>query len=265
MYNKHILIFCVFAERQFMNDREKDKQEISVSVIQILRILRRNLIPIILITVIVGAGAFLITKNFVKPKYKASALIYVQSKDYDQAATGITTSDLSIAQRLANTYSIILRTDDVLEGVVETLHDESLTTGKIKGSLTAEPMDNTEIFTINYVDTDPVRATKVVNAVAEIAPREIMNVVKAGTAKVIQVQANPPKSPISPHIYRITGVAALIALALSSLVFILISVLDTRIRSVEDLSETFNLPVFGSIPTISTDSAIAEKEESDDE
>ncbi len=75
-----------------------------------------------------------------------------------------------------------------------------------------------------------------------------------------------PTSPISPNKTRNAAIAALAALALSAAVFILISLLDTRIRTTEDLTESFDYPVLGSIPTITADIAAAEiaEDEEDD-
>ena len=178
----------------------------------------------------------------------------------------MTTSDLSIAKQLVNTYSIILKTDSVLNDVVENLPEESkVSARKIAANLSAAAVNNTEIFRISYVDTDPVRAKEVVNAIADIAPEKIIEVVKAGDASVIEKQAATPSSPISPHKLRNTAIAALAVFLASSLVFVLVSLLDTRVRSVEDLSEMFGYPVLGSVPTITADLDSAEKAEGEDE
>lgn len=245
-----------------MNGKEKE-QEYTISIIQILKILRKYLIPILIITIAAGAVTYVISAKFIKPKYKAEALIYVSAKDYMQSGT-MTTSDLSIAKQLVNTYSIILKTDGVLNKVTERLGNQ-ITAAKIKANLSAAAVNNTEVFTISYVDTNPERAQAVVNAIADIAPDEIMNVVKAGNASVIQRQEKTPVNPISPNKMRNAAIAALAAFVLSAAVFILISLLDTRIRTVEDLTDEFDMPVLGSIPTITADLSAAETAEDDDD
>ncbi len=244
-----------------MNGKEKE-QEYTISIIQILKILRKYLIPILIITIAAGAVTYVISAKFIKPKYKAEALIYVSAKDYMQSGT-MTTSDLSIAKQLVSTYSIILKTDGVLNKVTERLGNQ-ITAAKIKANLSASAVNNTEVFTISYVDTNPERAQAVVNAIADIAPDEIMNVVKAGNASVIQWAATPV-NPISPNKTRNAAIAALAAFVLSAAVFILISLLDTRIRTVEDLTDEFDMPVLGSIPTITADLSAAETAEDDDD
>ena len=245
-----------------MNEREKN-QEYTISVVQILKILKKYLIPILIITIVAGAAAYVISAKFIKPKYRAEAMIYVSAKDYMQSGQ-VTTSDLSIAKQLVNTYAIILKTDNVLNEVCESLGNQ-ITAAKIRANLSASSVNNTEVFTVSYVDTNPERATAVVNAIADIAPEKIIEVVKAGDASVIS-RPKTPTSPISPNKTRNAAIAALAALALSAAVFILISLLDTRIRTTEDLTESFDYPVLGSIPTITADIAAAEiaEDEEDD-
>lgn len=256
------LIIYIFIGRQLMNEQE-GRQEITISIIQILRILKKFIVPILIITVVAAGIVYLIESIFVKPKYEASAMIYVQAKKMTDDSQVYSTSDLSVAKQLVDTYSIILKTDEVLEDVA-TMLNHQVTVEQLYKSITAKSVNNTEIFSINYQDTNPERARDVINALAEIAPERIKDVVKAGEASVVQ-KASTPKDPVSPRKMRDAAIAAVAGLVGSSFIFVLIAILDTRIRSVEDLTENFNFPVLGSIPTISADMTAAEKEEKEDE
>lgn len=246
-----------------MNNNDTNEQEVSISLLLIFRIIVKHILPILLATVVVGGAAFAVTKIFIKPKYKASAMVYVRANA--QTGNTTTTSEMSVAKQLVTTYSIILETDRVLEEVYENLDSQykvSVTT--IKNNLTEEAIENSEIFRINYVDTDPERAEKIVNAVAEIAPQKILDIVQTGAAQVVQY-ASTPKSPISPNALRNAAIAAAAAFVLSAAVFVMIALFDTSIRTSEDLSETFGLTVLGSIPTIMSEAESSDGEEPDDE
>ena len=246
-----------------MNQNENNAGESSISLVLIFRIIWKYILPILLITILAGGAVFAATKLFIKPKYKASAMVYVRANT--QAGSTTTTSEMSVAKQLVTTYSIILETDSVLEEVYENLEDQyKVPINTIKSSLTEEAIENSEIFRINYEDTDPIRAEKIVNAVAEIAPMKIIEVVQTGAAQVVQL-ASTPKTPVSPSAVRNAAIAALAAFVLSAVVFVLVSVLDTSIRTSEDLSETFGITVLGSIPTIVSDTEITDKEDADDD
>lgn len=247
-----------------MNQNENNVQESGVSLELIFRIVWKHILPILLATVVVGGAAFAVTKIFVKPKYRASAMVYVRANT-QQNGNAMTTSEMNVAKQLVTTYSIILETDSVLEEVYENLEEQyKVPVNTIKNNLTEEAIENSEIFRISYTDTDPVRAEKIVNAVAEIAPEKIIDVVKTGAAQVVQ-PASTPKSPVSPNAVRNAAIAAVAAFVIAGAVFVLISVLDTSIRTSDDLSETFGITVLGSIPTIVSDADSIDKEETDDE
>ena len=246
-----------------MNNNDTNEQEVSISLLLIFRIIVKHILPILLATVVVGGAAFAVTKIFIKPKYRASAMVYVRANA--QTGNTTTTSEMSVAKQLVTTYSIILETDRVLEEVYDNLDSQykvSVTT--IKNNLTEEAIENSEIFRINYVDTDPERAEKIVNAVAEIAPQKILDIVQTGAAQVVQY-ASTPKSPIAPNALRNAAIAAAAAFVLSAAVFVMIALFDTSIRTSEDLSETFGLTVLGSIPTIMSEAESSDGEEPDDE
>ena len=246
-----------------MNNNDTSEQEVSISLVLICKIILKHILPILLATVVVGGATFAVTKIFIKPKYRASAMVYVRANA--QTGNTTTTSEMSVAKQLVTTYSIILETDRVLEEVYEKLDSQyKVSINTIKGNLSEEAIENSEIFRISYVDTDPVRAEKIVNAVAEIAPQKILDIVQTGAAQVVQY-ASTPQSPISPNATRNAAIAAAAAFVLAAVVFVLIAILDTRIRTSEDLSETFGITVLGSIPTIMSENDIADGEESDDE
>ena len=246
-----------------MNKSENGGQEITISLVSVFRIILRHILPIVLATVIVGGAAFAFTKLFIKPKYRASAMVYVRANT--QAGNTTTTSEMSVAKQLVTTYSIILETDSVLSEVVENLDTQyKVPIDTIKGRLTEEAIENSEIFRISYEDTDPARAEKIINAVAEIAPKKILDVVQTGAAQVVQY-ASTPTSPVSPNAGRNTLIAAIIAFVVTATVFVLIAVFDTRIRTSEDLSETFGITVLGTVPTIVSDAESHSSEETEDD
>ena len=246
-----------------MNEKEQDRKEITIDILQILRILWKFIIPILIITIVAGTAVYVIESVFVKPKYQATALIYVQAKKITDETTTVSTSDLNVAKQLVDTYSIILKTHSVLDDVVEKLGNQ-VSFEKIKNGLKAASVNSTEIFSISYTDTDPRRATDIINAIAEVAPDAIKDTVKAGVASVVE-WAEVPTKPVSPNKLRDAAIAAVAGLVGSGFIFVLVAILDTRIRSVEDLTDNFSFPVLGSIPTISADLTIADKEEKEDE
>ena len=104
---------------------------------------------LVLCALVAGALAYIYTANFITPLYRASVSIYVNNANPQMVNSSyISGSDLATAQRLVNTYVNIIRSDTVLEKVAQQ-SGLDITTNQIRGMMTAESVENTEIFNIN--------------------------------------------------------------------------------------------------------------------
>ena len=77
---------------------------------------------IIIICAVVGAGAaFSFSFFLITPQYEASALLYVNNNSVDLGNTklSITSGDLTAQEGLIDTYSVILKSRNTLEAVIE--------------------------------------------------------------------------------------------------------------------------------------------------
>ena len=88
---------------------------------ELLGVLLRRIWIIILAAVLVGAAAFGYTYYMVDPLYKASTLLYVNNSSISLGSTSVTISgsELNAAQKLVNTYLVILKSRSVLNDVIE--------------------------------------------------------------------------------------------------------------------------------------------------
>lgn len=219
----------------------------------LLLALMRKLWLIVLCAVIIGAAAFGYTKYFVTPMYRASVTIYVNNNrlNVEGSTATLTTSDLSVAQRLVSTYVITLKSDRVLNKVAQEL-DVKLSASQIRGMISAEAVDNTEVFNVTITNADPALAAQIANAVAKVAPDEISEIVVGSSTKIIDY-ATVPKSPSSPNVMRNTALGAVIGIVLAAVIAILQELLDVRVREEQDVTRLSEAPILGRIPDFALD------------
>lgn len=215
--------------------------------------LMRKLWLLVLCAVIVGAAAFGYTRYFVTPLYQASATIYVNNNrlNIEGSTATLTSSDLSVAQRLVSTYVINLKSDRVLNKVVQEL-DVELTAAQIRSMISAESIDNTEVFKVQITNADPVLAAEIANAIAKVAPDEIAEIVVGSSTKIIDY-ATVPTSPSSPNVMRNTVLGAAIGVLLAAVIVILQVLMDVRVRDEQDIVRISNAPILGRIPDFALD------------
>jgi capsular polysaccharide biosynthesis protein len=215
---------------------------------QIFEILRKKFLVILLAVITCGVAAFSISAYVIKPQYTATASLYVYSNT-NHTENSITTSELTASQELVNTYIVVLKSDTVLDQVIEYLNID-LSSEDIRKNMSASSIDGTEAFSIGINDINPERAQQIVNAIVDIAPEEIVRVVKAGGVEVIDY-AKEPTEPSSPNKLLYTVVGALLGLIIPFGYFFVRVIFDSKIHGEDDLQSNFNIPVLGIIPTIS--------------
>lgn len=219
---------------------------------QLVMLLKKRLLIILVSTLLLGAGAYFYSSSFVTPLYTATVKMYVYN---DAERSGMmTTSELNAAKSLVDTYIVIIRSDTVLDRVAESL---GLDTGTehLGSILSAGSIDSTEAFSVSITHSDPALAQSIVNEIAAIAPEEIIRVVKAGSVEVIDY-AKLPEFPVSPNIATNTLAGALAGFVLSFGGVVIYELFDTKIRDEGDLTREFDIPVLGSVPSLTGNDGI---------
>lgn len=216
----------------------------NLSLMEIMSILKKNIILILFVTLLSGSGIFALSYYVITPKYTATASMYVHSK---LDGSEITSFDLTASQELVSTYIVIIKSDTVLDKVISDMK-LNLTAKEIRKGLEASSLDETEAFSISYTHTDPKFAQAVVNKVLEIAPNEIMRIVQAGGVEIIDY-AKEPVIPASPNIVLNTVVGTVMIILVTIGICIIVKKLDTKIHTETDLAR-FSIPVLGIIPVI---------------
>lgn len=200
---------------------------------------------IVLCAVIAASAMFVYTKAFVTPLYTAKAMIYINSNP-ERESVSLTTSDLTVASRLVGTYVNILKSNTVLEEVVSK-SGVNLSAGQVRGMLSAEIMEESEMFWISITSPNPQMSADIVNTIADIAPEKIVQIIEGSSAKVIDYAQIPTvrSSPSYGRNFVIGGAVGAVAALLGIIISML---LDRRIKSEEDLMKICAIPVLGKIP-----------------
>ena len=108
----------------------------------------------------------------------------------------ISSSDLVASRNLVNTYSVILRTRETINMVIDYAGVDR-TYSEVKDMITAAAVDETEIFCVTVTSPDPQEAKQIADAIAYILPSRIKTIIKGSYGEVVDnaVIASSPSSP----------------------------------------------------------------------
>ncbi len=214
---------------------------------QIVTILWRKVWLLILVMVLFAAAAFSYSYWFITPLYSASTSMYVYNQQ-NRTDSNITSSDLTTSQKLVSTYIVVLKSNSVLDKVSKEL-GYNYSAQQIRKMLSASSIDGTEAFEIKVTHQDPEVARTIANTISYAAPAEIIRVVKAGAVEVIDY-ATLPQDSSYPNIRLNTAIGAFAGLVAGILIALLMAMVDTTVRTEEDLTGVFEIPVLGVIPKL---------------
>ena len=204
---------------------------------------------VVLAAAVGTVGAYCVTKYQMTPKYSATAKMYVNNST--EISKSITSGDISASKSLVDTYITIIRSDTVLDDVIENV-DSVSTPAELNSMLTAGAINSTEVFHITVTHPNPDVAAMLANAIAEAAPIHLSEIVEGSSAKIVE-KAKVPKSPSSPDVRKNTMTGGLGGLLLAVAVLVLIAVFDIHINSEADLGYISELPVLGVISDFKSD------------
>ncbi len=202
---------------------------------------------IVAITVIVfGAAAFAITKFVITPQYSATIRLYVDSKP--EATSSLTSSDVTAAKSLVNTYITIIKSNSFVDVVAEE-SGLKINSEQIESMISAEAVNGTEVFDVSVTGAVPEDCAVIANEIAKLAPSKISGIVNGCSVKIID-RAKVPLKPISPNTPKNVALAILLGLVLSCVAIVVAYMSDTTIYNEDDIKEFCTLPILGVLPDL---------------
>lgn len=229
---------------------KRNENELEIDVLKLLQSMWRKAWVILLVTIIAGASAFAGTAVFIRPKYRAEALMYVNSSNISVGGTkvSISQSELTAAQTLVDTYIVIMNTRTTLEDVIEQT-GVPYTYEDLKKMITAEAVNGTEVFSIQIVSKSPAEAETLANAIARVLPEKIASIVEGSSARIVDYAVVPAKKD-SPSLVKNTAIGAVLGFFLTCGVIVVQFLLDDQIRDPDYLTQTYDIPVLAVIPDL---------------
>ena len=225
----------------------KEQEKFEIDVFQLVKVLWKRKFLIVLTAIIAGLAAFAYSTFVIKPQYTSTTRIYVVNRNQADKP-GLTNQDLQAGAYLVKDYREIILSQDVLEKVVV---DQSLTMdakalGK-KVSVTV-PAD-TRIVSISVRDGKPEEASRIANALREVAAQKIISVTRVSDVTTLE-EARPATSPSSPNIRRNTMMATIAGVGFVMVIVLLVELLDDRVKRPEDIEEVMHISLLGVIPNL---------------
>ena len=225
----------------------KEQEKFEIDVFQLVKVLWKRKFLIVLAALVAGLAAFAYSSFVIQPQYTSTTRIYVVNRNQADKP-GLTNQDLQAGSYLVKDYREIILSQDVLEKVVadQSLAMDAKTLGR-KVSVTV-PAD-TRIVSISVRDGKPEEASRIANALREVAAQKIISVTRVSDVTTLE-EARPATSPSSPNIRRNTMMATIAGVGIVIVIVLLVELLDDRVKRPEDIEEVMHISLLGVIPNL---------------
>lgn len=196
------------------------------------------MILIVLIFVIIGG---LYSYLYVSPKYKAYTTLLLASSSEDNANT-----DISLNNNLVSTYRVLIKSKPVLREVINKLRIDE-TEEDLKNNITVSTEKNTQIIKIEVVNISPYNAKIIANEIAKSFAVQVEKIYNINNVYVIE-EAEEPTSPYNINHVKDIGMFAFIGLVVACIYVLIANMLDTKVKTKEDIEKKVGLNVLVSVP-----------------
>ncbi|HCS72264.1 MAG TPA: hypothetical protein DIW17_00100 [Clostridiales bacterium] len=216
----------------------------------IIHIIRKHFWIIVLTILLFASASGIISVFFLDDVYASSTTLIVSKQNQNSNVNEIQLSDVNLSRNLVDTYSVIIKSNRVLENVVSDL-GLNISVNELKSKINVSAEGNTEILRITVEDLIPEQARDIADSTAEVFISEVNKLLNMENVQVIDT-ARVSQIPIRPTTVRNCIIAAFLGLMVGLGIIFLIEYLDNTIKTQEDAEEFLKLPVIGRIPNFDT-------------
>lgn len=214
-----------------------------MTLLELLTLLRKHLKLVIMLPIVCMVAMGLASVLMMSDTYTATTDMYVLASSEGGNSSSALSSDLSASQMLTNDVATLLQSDRVMSDAADQLGLPNL-----RGyNITVTSESTTRVITLQVTSSDAQGSANVANALADCVSNVAQEVMNVESVNVID-EAPTPEAPSGPNRMLYVAVAAMAGLFAAVAIVVLMDVIDTRVRSAEDVEELLELPVIGRIP-----------------
>ena len=204
-------------------------------------------VTIILMVAIFIAAGIIYTIGFVTPVYTSSTTLLLAKSDSSTDKTDtITTTDITLNSKLVSTYSTLVQSKSVLRQVISNL-GMNLDEEELKKNITVSQEKDTEIIKISVTNENATTAEKVANETARVFIQRVSDIYKINNVQIVD-QAEISLTPSNVNHTKDVIMFACVGVIAAVIYVIVGNMLDTTIKSAEEVEKNFKVPVLASIP-----------------
>ena len=206
---------------------------------------KAEIILIIAIFIVIG---FIYSSVFTKPMYTSSTTLVLAGTN-DEACenqTSITTTDLTLNSKLVSTYSQLVKSNKVVRQVISNLGID-IPEEELRNNISVSSVSDTELIKITVTTDNSKYSADIANETAKVFTSEVGEIYNINNVHVVD-EAEESEMPSNINHKKDVIIFAAIGLVIAFAYVIIANMLDTTVKTEDDVERLVSLPVLASIP-----------------
>lgn len=203
---------------------------------------------IALITIIFILMGIVYTLTMVKPKYKASTRLILAKMETTSETNkdSITSTEITLNQKLLPTYSALIKEKSLLTQVIDNL-GINVSEKALEKNVSINLVSDSELIEITIINENPEYASLIANELAKVFIDKVSEIYNINNVSVIR-KAEPDDIPYNINHTKDVVIFAFIGIVVSAVYALVANMLDTTIKTSEDIDKHTKLTVLAEIP-----------------
>lgn len=238
-----------------MNQKVKNNDYYTIDLMHVISTLWKKIWLIALCGFIGAVIGFSYSAFVIDPTYSSEIMLYVNNSSISvgSASFSISSSEITAAQSLVKTYSVMLENRTTLEAVIEK-SGVNYSWEQLDRMITAASVNDTEVLRVTVTCKDPYDAAKIANCIAEVLPKRISEIIEGSSMEVVD-SAVVDLNKVAPNITKHTVLGGILGLFVSLIAVIIAAIADDTIHDEDYILNNYDYPILAKVPDLfSTDS-----------
>lgn len=239
-----------------MDKNEKfGKDYYVVDLAHVVKVVWQHIWAVVAVSVATAVLGLMLAAIAIKPSYDASIMLYVNNSSFNVGDLGfsISSSELTAAQSLAKTYTVLLKNRTTLERLIDETKVD-YTWEDIYDMIDSGPVNETEVMQVTVTCDDPYMAARIANGIAVVLPQRVTEVIEGASMEVVD-SAIVNTEKVAPSITLFTVVGFAVGMLLSVVTLIVIALMDNTVHDEEYVMRTFGYPILAQVPNLNESSS----------
>ena len=206
---------------------------------------KKQVFLIVLVFIIIG---LIYTIFLTVPKYTSSTTLVLTGSENSGGTSSntITTTDVTLNSKLVSTYSEIVKSNNVIRQVISNLGLD-ISEDELRNSVSVSSVEDTEMIKITVTTKNAEDSAKIANETANVFSAKVAEMYNINNVHILD-QAEIDNNPSNINHPKDIVIFTFIGIVIAVIYVLLANMLDTTVKTAEDLERELKIPVLASIP-----------------